>query len=343
MPELIYDHSKIDFSRPGKHHYQVAFGQDGTWGFALVPITVINGLREPDPAKPAPPGVYVNGGNHGNEYEGQVGVKRLCADLDPARMRGRVVLIPQLNEPACVAGIRQSPLDGVNMNRAFPGNPRGSITYRIADFIKRRVFPQVGVVIDIHSGGIEGAFTMCTSFHPIADPVQQAEMARVAKLYDTPAVMIYARSLHSGLLPDEAEDEGKITIGSEFGSGATCSIQGTKHAYEGTLNVLRHYGHIEGAIVRVDPDRPTPTRFVAAPDLDYYTPCPRDGIWEPVIPLGSDVNEGGLLGRLHDFSDHSSAPLEIRAPRSGVLMMEHLGAVCKKGATLFVIGQVIDL
>ena len=339
MLRLVYEHSSIDFALPGKHHYQVAFGMDGTWGFALVPLTVINGLR---PGPPNPPGVYINGGNHGNEYEGQVGVKRLCADLDPAAMRGRVVLIPQLNEPACVAGIRQSPLDGVNMNRAVPGRARGSITYRIADFVKRRVFPQVGVVIDIHSGGKEGAFPMCTSFHPIPNPAQRAEMATVAKLFDTPMVMIYSRQMHSGLLPDEAEDEGKVTIGSEFGSGETCSIQGTRHAYEGSLNVLRHYGHLDGPIARIDPDRPHPPRFVAAPNLSDYTPCPHDGIWEPVVPLGAQVSEGELLGRLHDFGDHTSAPIEIRSPRSGWLMMEHLGAVCRKGATLFVIGQEIE-
>ncbi len=339
MPELVYDHAAIDFSRPGKHHYQVAFGLDGAWGFVLVPLTVINGTR---PEGPEPPGVYVNGGNHGNEYEGQVGVKRLCQDLDPAVMRGRVILIPQLNEPACIAGIRQSPLDGVNMNRAFPGNARGSITYRIADFVKRRVFPQVRVVIDIHSGGMEGAFPMCTSFHPIANDEQRREMAEVARLYDTPVVMIYSRSLHSGLLPDEAEDEGKIAIGSEFGGGGTCSIQGTRHAYEGTLNVLRHYGHLEGEIRRVDADRPHPPRFIAAPSLADYRPSPRDGIWEPTAALGADVAEGELLGRLHDFSDHSLPPHEIRAHRSGVLAMEHLGAVCRKGATLYVIGQVVQ-
>jgi len=343
MPQVIYDPERIDFTRPGKHHYQVAFGYDGTWGFALVPLTVINGTRPAPAGAPEPPGVYINGGNHGNEYEGQVAVKRLAHDLEPAAMRGRVILIPQLNQPACVAGTRESPLDGVNMNRAFPGNPRGSLTYRIAHFVKTRVFPQVRVVIDIHSGGREGAFAMCTSFHPLADKAQEAETARVAKLFDTPVVMIYSRSLHTGLLPDEAEDEGKITIGSEFGAGETTSIPGVKFAYEGCLNVLRHYGHLEGEIQRIDPARPHPPRLIAAPTLDYYVPCPCGGVWEPVVPLGADVRQGELLGRIHDFDDHTSAPVEIRSPRDGVLIMEYLGAVVKKGATLFVIGEEIEL
>ena len=43
--QVIYDYRDINFSRPGKHHYQVAFHLDGTWGYSLVPLTVINGGR----------------------------------------------------------------------------------------------------------------------------------------------------------------------------------------------------------------------------------------------------------------------------------------------------------
>ena len=84
-------------------------------------------------------------------------------------MSGRVVLLPQLSESACIANSRVSPLDGVNMNRAFPGRARASISYRIADFVKTRIFPLGRIVIDIHSGGKEGAFPICSSFHPIPD------------------------------------------------------------------------------------------------------------------------------------------------------------------------------
>ena len=90
MPSIIYDLSRIDFDRPGKHHYQVAFHLDSSWGYSLVPLTVINGTAG---GASDLPGVAAFGGTHGNEYEGQVGIKRLCLDLDPVRMRGRVILI----------------------------------------------------------------------------------------------------------------------------------------------------------------------------------------------------------------------------------------------------------
>ena len=82
---------------------------------------MINGQGGPNPN-----GVAVFGGTHGNEWEGQVAVKRLCQDLEPDHLSGRVILIPQLSPSACIANTRTSPLDGVNMNRAFPGDPRGT-------------------------------------------------------------------------------------------------------------------------------------------------------------------------------------------------------------------------
>src|SRR5215467_14647843 len=254
MPILVHDPESIDFAKPGKHHYQVAFHLDGTWGYSLLPLTVINGRRGPSADT-----VICFGGTHGNEYEGQIAVKRLCADLDPGRMAGRVILMPQLSESACVANTRVSPLDGVNMNRAFPGNARGTISYRIANFVKTRIFPLGRVVVDIHAGGREGAFPICASFHPIPDAAQRAETALVSRLFDTPFVFIYASTMASGLLTDEAEAEGKVTLGGEFGGGETTSRFGVRHAYEGTLNVLRHYGILEGETRKIRPeDAPEP-------------------------------------------------------------------------------------
>jgi predicted deacylase len=337
MLTIIYDPELIDFTKPGKSHYQVAFHLDSSWGYSLVPLTVINGTA---PANgPQPPSLVAFGGTHGNEYEGQVAIKRLCADLDPAEMRGRVILVPQLSESACRANRRWSPEDGVNMNRAFPGNPRGTLSYRISDFVKTRIFPQVRIVIDLHAGGREAVFPLCTSFHPLRDAQQHAETEAIARLFDTPFIFIYSRQMASGLLTDEAEDEGKVAIGGEFGHAEGTSALGVRHAYEGIKNVLRHYGTLPGPIKRIDVDRPTPPRTVSAPNLSDYIPAPRTGVWEPVVRPGADVREGDLVGRLHDFSDHSSPAMEIRAHKGGVIIALFFAAVCEKGLTLYVIGE----
>jgi predicted deacylase len=337
MPTLVHASDQIDFEKPGKHHYQVAFHLDGAWGYSLLPLTVVNGHRGKNSN-----GVICFGGTHGNEYEGQIAVKNLCTDLDPDAMSGRVVLLPQLSESACVTNSRVSPLDAVNMNRAFPGQPRGSISFRIAHFVKTRIFPLARIVIDIHSGGKEGAFPICTSFHPIPDRAQQAEIAQASQLYDTPFVFIYASSMASGLLTDEAEAEGKIALGGEFGGGETTNRWGVRHAYEGTLNVLRHYGLLDGEIRKIRPAGAPSPQLVRADKLQAYVPCPRDGVWEPQVDLGAAVKAGDAIGRLHDFSDHSATPLQIRADRTGIVIMMHLSARPMKGQTLYVIAESVD-
>lgn len=336
MSATTIEPAGIDFTRPGKHHYKAAFHLDGSWGYSLVPLTVINGLR---PSASPPTGVAVFGGTHGNEYEGQIAVKRLCRDLDPAELSGRVVLMPQLSERACAAHTRSAPDDGVNMNRAFPGDTRGTLSRRIAHFVTHRVFPHAGIVLDLHAGGREASFPICTSLHPMENADREATAIAVARLFDTPFVYLYARSMASGLLTDEAEGQGRIAIGGEFGFGEGASVRGIAHAYEGVRNVLRYAGVLPGGIARVDPSRPAPPRVVQASDLADYVPCPADGIWEPLVVPGEDVVAGQPIGRLHQFEDHASEPLPIVAHRDGVIIALHFGAACRRGVTLHVIAQ----
>ncbi len=335
-PQLVHDHGSIDFARPGKHLYEVAFHYDGEWGNALVPVAVINGAAGPGRC------VVAFGGTHGDEYEGQVAVWRLMHDLDPAELAGRVILLPRLNTPACISGTRASPKDGVNMNRAFPGNPRGTLTSRIAHFVTTAIFPQVDVVLDIHAAGRGGMeFALCSSFHEVADPAQQAEMARVAALFDTPFVMIYSSAMAAGLLTDQAEALGKITIGGEFGHSGGVLRQGVAHAYHGSLNVLRYYDILPGAVQPVDAERGQPPRIVAATRLDDYIPAPISGVFEPCLPVGAAVQAGELVGRLYDFERVGATPIAVRAPRNGYILMQPFGAPTRKGDTMLVIAEEV--
>ena len=341
MPELIHRFDALDFDTPGKRHYQVAFHVDSGWGYSLVPLTVIRGAGPESAGQQSLPGVAVFGGTHGNEWEGQIAAKRLCLELDAADVSGLVVLIPQLSESACNANQRTSPLDNVNMNRAFPGDPKGTLSARIAHFVKTTILPRVRVVVDLHSGGMEGGFALCTSIHPVPNARQREEMLVAARLFDTPFVFVYSSDMASGLLTDEVEHEGKIAIGGEFGYGETVSRQGVRHAYEGVKNLLRHYGQLTGKVIKVDEHRTSEPLLVSAPHLDAYVPCPRSGIWEAHVDLGQQVERGDLIGFLHDFADHTAEPLAIKTARAGFVIMMHAPAVTAKGATLYVVAEPV--
>jgi predicted deacylase len=334
MAEIIYDPSKLDWDKPGKSIYELAFHYDGSWGYAMVPLCVINGT-----AGPKQKTVACFGGTHGNEYEGQVAVWKLMHELDPATISGRVILMPRHNQPACVSGTRESQLDGVNMNRAFPGDPLGTITYRIAHFITKHVLEQADVVLDIHAAGRGAHYPLCSSFHMVKDPKQFEEMAFVAALFDTPYILIYSSEMARGLLTDQAEAMGKVTIGGEFGHSAGILPMGVKHAYTGIKNVLRHYRMMPGAIERVDPDRSHPPRLVAALHLDEYIPAPISGYFEAAQEAGAPVTKGQVVGWLYDFEVVDQPPLVITAPSTGYVLLQPFQAPTRKGDTMIVIGQ----
>jgi predicted deacylase len=335
MAVVVHDHDTVDLDQPGKAAYEVAFHQDGTWGNVLVSLVVINGARGPGKS------VACFGGTHGNEYEGQVAVKRLVQELDAEEMSGRVILMPRLNEPACVAGTRASPLDGVNMNRAFPGDARGTISYRIADFVTRRVLPRVDVVLDMHSAGSGSRFALCASFHPMADAAQRAETERVARLFDTPFIMVYSSEMASGLLTDQAEAMGKVTVGGEFGNAHSVDLAGTRHIYEGIRSVLRHYEMLPGPVERIRPADAPAAKVVQAVHLEDYVPAPITGVYEPLHEVGTFVEAGEVVGWMHDFERWDRPTLELRAPRSGYLLMQAFQAPTQRGTTVLVVAEEV--
>ncbi|HVL71810.1 MAG TPA: succinylglutamate desuccinylase/aspartoacylase family protein, partial [Beijerinckiaceae bacterium] len=138
----------VDFEKSGR---QVGFvmlphsPNDDAWGVTRVPIAVIkNG---------AGPTVILEGGNHGDEYEGPIAICELIRELDPGRVQGRLILMPANNVHAVMAGQRVSPVDGLNFNRTFPGDPAGTITQQIAAYVTDHVFPLGDAFLDLHSGG----------------------------------------------------------------------------------------------------------------------------------------------------------------------------------------------
>ena len=119
------------------------------YGWIPIPIAQISNRG----ANGSGPTILLMAGNHGDEYEGQVALGRLIRDLDPAEVRGRVIILPSANFPAAMAGTRTSPLDQGNLNRSFPGDPAGGPTAQIAYYIEHELLPRCDFVLDIHSGG----------------------------------------------------------------------------------------------------------------------------------------------------------------------------------------------
>ena len=325
----------IDWDGPGARFYHVPFTLDGTWGRVRVPLYV---ACAPRPGKT----VVAIGGTHGDEYEGPVGLKNLIRELDPRRLAaGRLIVIPVLNVPAFQAGRRESPLDGGNMNRAFPGDARGTITSRIARFVTDEVLSRADLVLDIHSGGAGFEIFRTMSFHQVDDPERFAAFRETALLFGTPFVMVYTSEMGSGLLTEEAEAMGKITIGSELGFGASTDLAGVRWAHHGTLNVLRRQGLLDESVVDLTPPGLDRQRVVAATDIDRWVTAPVSGISEPLVSLGAFVRAGTPVTRIHDFERPDEPPVEVVADGDGYVMCRKFRAPTAQGEVVMVIAAEV--
>jgi predicted deacylase len=328
--------NQIDWESPGARIAHVPFTLDHTWGRVRLPLFVACAAR------PGPTIVAI-GGTHGDEYEGPVGLKNLIHELDPAQlMSGRLIVIPVLNVPAFRAARRDSPLDGQNMNRVFPGDADGTITERIARFVTDEVLARADIVIDLHAGGAGFEIIRCMSFHQVADPESYAAFRETALLFGTPFVMVYTSGMGSGLLTEEAEAMGKVTIGSELGFGASTDLAGVRWAQQGVRNVMRRYGLLDEPIVDLTPPGLDRQRVVSATDIDRYVTAPVSGISEPLVSLGAFVREGQSVARIHDFERIDEPPVEILADGVGYVMCRKFRAATEQGEVVMVIAEEVS-
>ncbi len=154
----------IDIEAHGKQfgHLSVPHSHnESAWGALHLPIVSIKNGEGPT--------VALTGGNHGDEYEGPIALLKLVRALEPAQISGQVIVIPALNFPAVMGGTRVSPIDGVNMNRAFPGKRDGSVTEMIAHFVQHKILAECDALFDIHSGGKTMMFSPFACYHRLAD------------------------------------------------------------------------------------------------------------------------------------------------------------------------------
>src|SRR5215470_11804867 len=135
---------------------------------------------------------------------------------------------------------------------------------------------------------------------------------------------------------------GKISIGGEFGYGASADLAGVRWAHHGVRNVMRRFGLLADPIESLVPPGLDRQRVVAQNDIDKYVTAPADGIAEPLVPLGSFVRAGTPVVRLHDFDRVDEPGLLIPADSDGYVMVRRFQAATRQGDVVMVIGQEIE-
>jgi N-alpha-acetyl-L-2,4-diaminobutyrate deacetylase len=319
----------VPYDEDGKHHgfLRLPYSRDDSaWGSVMIPITVVRNGDGPT--------VLLTGGNHGDEYEGPVALQALARALDPAEVRGRVIIVPFMNSPAFRAGRRTSPHDGGNLNRSFPGRPDGTPTQKIADYFNRVLTPMTDAVLDFHSGGKTLDFVPFAAAHRLAAGAQEAACIAAMRAFNAPYSVVMLEIDSVGMFDTAVEDLGKVFVSTELGGGGTATARSIGIARKGVRNVLIHLGALQG-----EPET-GPTVELDMPDADCFVFAENDGLIEPMVDLGEAVARGQAIARIWPVDRCGGEPITYQARRDGVLAARHFPGLIKPGDCLGVVAVV---
>ena len=252
----------------------------------MIPITVAKNGDGPT--------ALLTGANHGDEYEGPLALVELAANIDAAKLNGRVIIIPFMTMPAISAGTRTSPIDAGNMNRVFPGRPDGTVTDKIADYFQRTLLPMADIVLDFHSGGKTLDFLPFAASHVLEDKEQEARSSAARDAFNAPFALQMLEIDSAGMYDDAAEAMGKTFVTTELGGAGTSTPETVAIARKGVRNLLIHAGIMQGEMEM------GPSQHLLQDDDDCFHFSPIGGMIEYTKNLGDPVIKGDVLARIWD-------------------------------------------
>lgn len=297
-------------------------GDSGT----TIPITIINGAS-------AGPVLALIAGTHGMEYVPVIALQRMRTAIDPKTLRGTVVMVHVANMPSFLGRtIYYSPVDGKNLNRAYPGKADGTISERIAETITREVIARATHVVDLHCGDGNESLRPYTYWITTGDAMVAAEGRAMALAFGLDHIVVdnerpldAAASVYTS---NTAITRGKPALTTETGALARVDEESVALVERGVAGLLRH--------LSMRGEGPPP---VAAPIWLARSTVLRaaaTGIFYAEVERGHTVAKGARLGRVTDF--HGTMLEDVLAPFDGEILYVVATPPISKGEPLAMIG-----
>ena len=266
------------------------------------------------------PTVLVTAGIHAAEYTGIEAAIRIGRSLDPAQVRGTVLVIPLLNRPGFYErSIYVNPEDNDNLNRLFPGRADGTWGERFAHRLLTEIVSRCDHAIDLHAGDLVEDLTPFVIYRETGDPELDARIARMASAYGARwAVRSAPTGERPGSLYAVASLNGVAAMLAESGGrGLLIEADVVRHV-RGVTNILRAVGALAGVPALVKPPR-------VVSSFDWLR-SPVEGLFHSRVEVGELVDlVGDPLTTLH-------------AQTSGVLLFIVTSPAIKKDGLVLAIG-----
>ncbi|WP_243636076.1 succinylglutamate desuccinylase/aspartoacylase family protein [Hymenobacter edaphi] len=283
-----------------------------------VPVHV---FRSPEPG----PTVLLMAGMHGDEVNGIETIRRMIRRGQLQKpLRGSIIAIPILNIYGFLNFSREVP-DGKDVNRSFPGSPRGSVASRVAHRFMREIMPLVDYGIDFHTGGA------ARSNHPQVRCLLgiDAETDALAAAFAAPFTL--HAELRPGSLREAAMRQGRRIIVYETGESLRLDEHGIELASAGTFRFLQHLGMLA--------DAPEPTQATVVCRRHTWLRAKYSGLFRTSLKTGQYLEKGQEYGIVAD--PYGEMAVRLESPISGYIIgLNHMPVVNQGDALLHVAVEV---
>ncbi len=258
---------------------------------------------------------------HGDEINGIEIIRRLLR-VPMRHLRGNLISVPVANLPAFLTRSRYMP-DRRDLNRLFPGSPKGSLGARLACVFSQELIPLATHAIDLHTGALNRPNLPQIRICP-----GDEEALRLARLFGAPAII--ESLLREGSFRECCAREKRTCLMFEGGEAQILDPFPVRTGLRGILGVMRGLG-----MLRV-PRHGRPPRNLVHCRETYWERAPRGGIFAPAVEMGRIVKKGDLLGKVGDPFGPSRST--IRSEHEGIVIGRTKDAVVDEGDGLFHIG-----
>jgi predicted deacylase len=250
-------------------------------------------------------------------------VRRVLERVEAATLvRGTVVAVPIVNVFGFIEGTRYLP-DRRDLNRSFPGSPRGSLAARLANLFMQEVVHRCTHGIDLHTAG-SGRSNLPQIRANLEDP----RTREVAEAFAAP-VMMHATT-RDGSLRQAAASRGVPVLLFEGGEPHRFNPEVIQVGVHGVLRVLRRLG-------MVDMDEEATARSVVVKKSRWLR-ARRGGLLRLAVKEGDRVSAGASAGTISDpFGQGVS---HVRVPHDGIVIGHAQNPVVNQGDAVLHIGTV---
>ncbi|MGH8916284.1 MAG: succinylglutamate desuccinylase/aspartoacylase family protein [Acidimicrobiia bacterium] len=295
---------------PGrKVKIELPFARLPTGSDAYLPIAVING-------RTAGPNMWVSGGIHGDEINGVEVVREVMRALDARNLRGAVIAVPIVNPLGFLMRSRYLP-DRRDLNRAFPGSPRGSTASRLAHLFLTEVVSHCSVGIDCHT-----ASNHRMNIPQIRADIDDEETLRLARAFGAPFTI--ESRIRDGSLRQAATERGIKMLVYEAGQSDRFDEEAIGFGVTGVMRTLSSLGMIDITLPGAGATRVVRhTRWLRAR---------RGGLVEIEPALGDRVVAGEVVARISDA--FGARPTQIKSNLTGWVIARTLSPLANPGDPL---------